>query len=418
MRTVTLSDGTTRTRLETWGEIALHLGVEVRTAQRWERRMGIPIRRLDGGQAVFAFVDELDAWLDKKQLPPLMSQDPPRASLELTPESAPVGSAPIAPAPVTPPVEPVPIRTFASVAEPPSRSRALLWTAAVAVVGGLLLVAATLIPEVSNSASGDAAPGPAVSDEFNIIKMNPPTGTVAFGGNVEPEWGVYVTLQYSLRSREEAWLCMIAEVDPVARSGSVCADPVHMVRGTGTAQTRVIVTNTTANGPVLTRNMRLIVAEKKVCPTVPGNYRSHDASCFPNPFYERFVAAEFAWTHPGAGNAVGVIAASTETEGTVGPGREVKLTVSYLLQDASRGRICVRPVLAAPAERGQRPSGLLATCSNTEITKGFGTTEVSFMVPRGAVMPSITSGLWLEIQGLSGRYMSWPLRWDQPSSGR
>ena len=77
MRRVTLPDGTTRVRLETWGEIASHLGVEVRTAQRWERRMGIPIRRLDGGQAVFAYADELDQWLDKKQLPPVIAPDPP-----------------------------------------------------------------------------------------------------------------------------------------------------------------------------------------------------------------------------------------------------------------------------------------------------------------------------------------------------
>lgn len=51
-----------RVILETWGEIARHLGVEVRTAQRWERKLQLPVRRLDGSQAVFAYVDELHSW--------------------------------------------------------------------------------------------------------------------------------------------------------------------------------------------------------------------------------------------------------------------------------------------------------------------------------------------------------------------
>lgn len=131
MRTVTLPDGNTRTRLETWGEIASHLGVEIRTAQRWERRMGIPIRRLDGGQAVFAFADELDAWLDKKQVAPVISPEQ-----ELPPGPSSVALA----APPQP--EPVP-RGIEAPALP--LSRAWLWVAGVAVVGGLLLVAATVL---------------------------------------------------------------------------------------------------------------------------------------------------------------------------------------------------------------------------------------------------------------------------------
>lgn len=61
-------DRGTRIRLETWGEIAGHLGVEVRTAQRWEQRIGLPVRRLDGGQAVYAFVDEIDAWRQAREV--------------------------------------------------------------------------------------------------------------------------------------------------------------------------------------------------------------------------------------------------------------------------------------------------------------------------------------------------------------
>lgn len=221
---------------------------------------------------------------------------------------------------------------------------------------------------------------------------------MAFGGNVEPGWGAYITPQYSLRSRSEAWLCIIAEVDPVARSGSICADPVHMTRGPGTAQTRVIVTNTTANGPVLTKRLHLIVAEKEVCPTVPGNYRSHDVSCFPNPFLERTEDAVFAWTHPGAENTVGLVSQTTGADGAVVAGREVKLAVNYLLQDATRATICVRPVFEAPVS-GKPPSskaGPDSRCSHTEVQKGFGTAAVSFTVSNHSSMPAETAGLWIE----------------------
>jgi len=53
-------------RLETWGEIAAYLGREIRTVQRWEKSLGLPIRRLAGfsdkQSRVFAFKRELDAW--------------------------------------------------------------------------------------------------------------------------------------------------------------------------------------------------------------------------------------------------------------------------------------------------------------------------------------------------------------------
>ncbi len=54
-----------RTRLIGWKEIAAYLGRGVRTAQRWEREFGLPVRRMgpDRGESVFAFADEVDAWL-------------------------------------------------------------------------------------------------------------------------------------------------------------------------------------------------------------------------------------------------------------------------------------------------------------------------------------------------------------------
>ncbi|MDP2054675.1 MAG: hypothetical protein Q8L75_13640 [Acidobacteriota bacterium] len=86
----------TRIRLETWGEIAGHLGVEVRTAQRWELRIGLPVRRLDGGQAVYAFAEEIDAWREAREVKGTASA-PPRG--EAQPQHAPqvVAAAPTSP---------------------------------------------------------------------------------------------------------------------------------------------------------------------------------------------------------------------------------------------------------------------------------------------------------------------------------
>ena len=37
-------------RLESWGEIATHLRRDIRTAQRWEKEFGLPVRRLTIGK--------------------------------------------------------------------------------------------------------------------------------------------------------------------------------------------------------------------------------------------------------------------------------------------------------------------------------------------------------------------------------
>ncbi|HEU5415403.1 MAG TPA: hypothetical protein VFW31_16670 [Candidatus Angelobacter sp.] len=51
-------------RLDSWKEIAAYLNRDVRTVIRWERK-GLPVHRVPGGkrQAVFAYPDEIDAWL-------------------------------------------------------------------------------------------------------------------------------------------------------------------------------------------------------------------------------------------------------------------------------------------------------------------------------------------------------------------
>lgn len=53
--------------LNSWKEVAAYLGRGVRTVQRWERELGLPVRRPRGKDrsAVIALKPELDHWLQK-----------------------------------------------------------------------------------------------------------------------------------------------------------------------------------------------------------------------------------------------------------------------------------------------------------------------------------------------------------------
>jgi hypothetical protein len=55
-------------RLESWKEISSYLGRSIKTCQRWEVELGLPIHRLDGTPRarVFAEPAELDAWMTEK----------------------------------------------------------------------------------------------------------------------------------------------------------------------------------------------------------------------------------------------------------------------------------------------------------------------------------------------------------------
>jgi tetratricopeptide (TPR) repeat protein len=55
-------------RLDSWKEIASFLGRAERTVKRWETERGLPVHRVPGGgrSAVFAYSDELAAWLKGK----------------------------------------------------------------------------------------------------------------------------------------------------------------------------------------------------------------------------------------------------------------------------------------------------------------------------------------------------------------
>lgn len=51
--------------LNSWKEIASFMKRGIRTVQRWERELGLPVRRVGNrrGNSVFAFRNELNAWL-------------------------------------------------------------------------------------------------------------------------------------------------------------------------------------------------------------------------------------------------------------------------------------------------------------------------------------------------------------------
>jgi TolB-like protein/Flp pilus assembly protein TadD len=56
-------------RLDSWKEIASYLKKEVRTVQRWEKSLHLPVRRLAQGKqgTVFAYKSDLDAWWEESQ---------------------------------------------------------------------------------------------------------------------------------------------------------------------------------------------------------------------------------------------------------------------------------------------------------------------------------------------------------------
>lgn len=85
-----------RRRLDSWKEIADYIGRDVRTATRWEAQ-GMPLRRVPGGKgtSVFAFTDEIDAWMATGRPEP----EPPDAPSATGPTIEPEGAIPAGPRP-------------------------------------------------------------------------------------------------------------------------------------------------------------------------------------------------------------------------------------------------------------------------------------------------------------------------------
>ncbi len=82
-------------RLESWGEIASYLRREIRTVQRWEDKLGLPIHRLPVGKisSVYAYPSELDRWYHEREPGPDkdgdLSDDPSSCGI-LRPNGLPV----------------------------------------------------------------------------------------------------------------------------------------------------------------------------------------------------------------------------------------------------------------------------------------------------------------------------------------
>ena len=51
-------------RLSGWKEIASYVGKSVRSVQRWERELGLPVHRIHTarGEIIYAFRSEIGAW--------------------------------------------------------------------------------------------------------------------------------------------------------------------------------------------------------------------------------------------------------------------------------------------------------------------------------------------------------------------
>jgi tetratricopeptide (TPR) repeat protein len=54
-------------RLDSWKEIAAYLKRDIRTVQRWEKSMALPVRRLADQQGVFAYRSDIDSWWRERE---------------------------------------------------------------------------------------------------------------------------------------------------------------------------------------------------------------------------------------------------------------------------------------------------------------------------------------------------------------
>jgi Tol biopolymer transport system component len=71
-------------RLDSWKQIAAHLGKSERTVRRWQQTEGLPVHKHPHQQrgSVWAYRNELDQWLDKRCLRPEPSAEPSEQASE------------------------------------------------------------------------------------------------------------------------------------------------------------------------------------------------------------------------------------------------------------------------------------------------------------------------------------------------
>lgn len=65
-------------KLNSWKEIAVYLGRDVRTVSRWEKQRGLPVRSIPGGRrrSVFAYQRDIEAWLLNGPASPSHTKEP------------------------------------------------------------------------------------------------------------------------------------------------------------------------------------------------------------------------------------------------------------------------------------------------------------------------------------------------------
>src|ERR1044072_5870200 len=145
-------------RLDSWKEIAAHLGRRVRTVQRWEREEGLPVRRHAHRRrrTVYAWSDELDTWFNGRQGAPGVGAsaaagaggvDTAHEGRGATATAAPTLAESLLPGLSRPP------------ARRPSRRRALFLVAAAALVAACGVLTAPLRRAVGTSAGGHPGSG-------------------------------------------------------------------------------------------------------------------------------------------------------------------------------------------------------------------------------------------------------------------
>jgi len=116
-------------RLESWGEIASYLRREIRTVQRWEKTLDLPIHRLKVGKnsSVYAYPSELDKWYLEREPKELKDDEPTDIS-----------SSSLAPEPAAPDISPAPDESNVGDARPPAtispNKRRSAWLAGMALL--------------------------------------------------------------------------------------------------------------------------------------------------------------------------------------------------------------------------------------------------------------------------------------------
>ena len=132
--------GTAADRLNSWKEIAGYLSKGVRTVQRWEAQMGLPVRRLgrEGGEIVYALKSEIDAWILNGGH--ATESDQPRETSDAPREAAPPEARNEEP-------RPLPVLAPEAPSPPPAaapRIAAPRWAWAILILIGFAAMAATL----------------------------------------------------------------------------------------------------------------------------------------------------------------------------------------------------------------------------------------------------------------------------------